>query len=304
MSDNENLTVVIVTYRTSEKVILDCLKSIDPNIKILIVENSKNFVHEKMVQSKFSNVKILCTGENLGYGKGNNFGIKSVETDYVLILNPDVICELDLFNNIIDVINNIHDFTIIGCQYAYDKTFMPAGYFDKRKNETFKKDFMDNKINSLHEVDWVTGCSMLINLKKFKDKEIFDKNFFLYFEEIDLCKSIINRGDKIYTSDKLKIHHLSFKSSIDKIENEKHNINKLREWHWMWSSFYFYKKNYGYFYAMIKMNGKLFKSLFKTLFYLITFQKELKDKYFYRFLGILNSMLFRPSSFRSIDNNN
>ena len=42
---------------------------------------------------------------------------------------------------------------------------------------------------SLIKVDWVTGCSMLINLKKFNNKNIFDKNYFLYFEELDLCNT-------------------------------------------------------------------------------------------------------------------
>ena len=47
-----------------------------------------------MKNIKQFNVKIFCTGENLGYGKGNNFGIKTSKTDYVLILNPDVIVTL------------------------------------------------------------------------------------------------------------------------------------------------------------------------------------------------------------------
>ena len=49
---------------------------------------------------------------------------------------------------------------------------------------------------------------MLINLEKFSNKEIFDKNFFLYFEEFDLCRSLIKKGEKIFTATKLKIHHL------------------------------------------------------------------------------------------------
>ena len=73
------------------------IRSIDKDVKVIIVENSENFLHEKMINSEFSNVEIFCTGENLGYGKGNNFGIKQAKSNYVLILNPDVICEKDLF---------------------------------------------------------------------------------------------------------------------------------------------------------------------------------------------------------------
>ena len=97
MQNLNDLTVLILTYRTPEKIILDCLKSLDKNIKILIVENSNDFTHKNIIKHEFPNVKIICTGDNLGYAEGNNFGLKHVKTDYVLILNPDVICEKIFF---------------------------------------------------------------------------------------------------------------------------------------------------------------------------------------------------------------
>tara|TARA_B100000902_G_scaffold343013_1_gene347431 strand:+ start:2528 stop:3427 length:900 start_codon:yes stop_codon:yes gene_type:complete len=298
----KNITVIIVTYNTPEKIILDCLKSIPLNIEVLIVENSKNLPYQEKITSQFSNTNVVCTGENLGYGGGNNFGIKSAKTDYVLILNPDVICDEKFFTNMSEAVEEAKDFTIIGCQYLYDKIFMPAGFFENEENNEFKKKFKNNEISSLAKVEWVTGCSMLINMKKFEQKEIFDKNFFLYFEEFDLCKSVVNKGENIYTSNKLKIHHLGFKSSIDSAK-DKTNISKLREWHWMWSTFYFYKKNYSYLYALKKVLGKFFKSFFKLVFYSIIFDKSEKQKYLYRFLGITNAMLNRPSSFRIYNRN-
>jgi|TARA_Y100000389_G_scaffold153388_1_gene153613 GT2 family glycosyltransferase len=294
----KNLTVVIVTYKTPEKIILDCLKSINTKLKVLIVENSENFKHKNQVSSQFNNVEILCTGKNLGYGSGNNYGIKAAKTDYVLILNPDVTCSEDFFYNIENIISKTQDFSIIGCQYLYDNVFMPAGFFDKKKNNEFVKKFKDNNIESLSAVEWVTGCSMLLNLKKFNTSNIFDQNFFLYFEEFDLCKSIIKNGNKIYTSDKLKIHHLGFKSSLGDNEIENLDAINLKNWHFMWSSFYFYRKNYSYVYALKKLLGKFLRSLFKMIFYSIIFKKNLKNKYLFRFLGLLNSIICRPSNFR------
>ena len=91
MKNLNDLTVVIVTYKTPEKIILDCLESINSNVKVFIIENSNKFDHEKKVLSNFTNTEIYCTGDNLGYGRGNNFGLKLVKTDYALILNPDVV---------------------------------------------------------------------------------------------------------------------------------------------------------------------------------------------------------------------
>tara|TARA_B100001057_G_scaffold254427_1_gene254669 strand:+ start:2350 stop:3255 length:906 start_codon:yes stop_codon:yes gene_type:complete len=301
MKNLNDLTVIIVTYRTPENIILDCLKSINSNIKVLVVENSENFIHEEFIKSKFSNVEIKCSGKNLGYGGGNNFGLNQIKTNYALILNPDVICEKNFFNNLSEIINENYDFTIIGCQYSNDKVFMPAGFFNEKKNNKFRDDFKNNNLDKLHKVEWVTGCSMLINLKKFNTKEIFDENFFLYFEEIDLCKSLIKEEGNVFTSRKLKIHHLGFKSSVSIDDAEKDDINHVREWHWMWSSFYFYKKNYSYIYAFYKMFGKLIKSILRLSLYSITLQKNKKDKYLFRFLGLINSILNRPSFFRKKD---
>ena len=299
MENLKNLTVIILTYNTPEKILLNCLRSIDKAVKIVIVENSKLFENTKLIIEKFPNTKIVCTGDNLGYGKGNNFGLKEVSTDYALILNPDVVCGSNFFSNLPSVINEAKDFSIIGCQYLEDKIFMPAGFFERKKNLKFAEEFKNNKINSLYEVEWVTGCSLLLNLREFENREIFDEKFFLYFEEFDLCKSLTKINKKVYTSNKLRIHHLGFQSSLS--ENYDENLKRIniKNWHYMWSSFYFYKKNYNFFYALFKLSGKFFKSFLKMIFYSIFLKKEKRDKYLYRFLGLLNSILGNPSNFRN-----
>ena len=298
MNSLNNLTVVIVTYLTQKKILLECLNSINTEVKIKIIENSENFEFKREILNKFSNVEITCTGKNLGYGNGNNFGLKLTQTDFALILNPDLVCDNNFFTNLNSILQKNRDFSIIGCQYIYDSVFMPAGFFNSKKNNIFKKKFQNNEIVPLEKVDWVTGCSMLINLKQFKNKEIFDKNFFLYFEEFDLCRSIIDKGNNVFTSSDLKIHHLGFQSSLGNDLENLEIANRMREWHWMWSSFYFYKKNYGLLKAFMKMSGKFFKSFFKLIFFSLTFQNIKKDKYLHRFLGILNAMIGNPSSFR------
>ena len=298
MKKINNLTVVIVTYLTEKKILLNCIQSIDKNIKIIIVENSKKFKNEKYFLQKFSNIKVVCTGLNLGYGKGNNFGLNKAKTDYALILNPDIICEVNFFNKVNKLVTKSNKFSIIGCQYSNKTEYLPAGFFNKKKHKNFQKNFFKNKKRTLTKVDWVTGCSMLINLKKYKNKNIFDKNFFLYFEEFDLCKSTNNNGGLVYSSSELKVHHLGFKGSLGASNLLKVEANRLRDWHWMWSYFYFYKKNNNYLYALLKVSGKFFKSFFKAIFYTVLFNKINRDKYLFRFLGLLYSILGLKSNYR------
>ena len=75
MKNLNNLTIIIVTYMTNKKILLDCLKSINKKVKIIIVENSSRLDSEKFFLKNFTNIDIKCTGSNLGYGKGNNFGL-------------------------------------------------------------------------------------------------------------------------------------------------------------------------------------------------------------------------------------
>ena len=298
MKNFNNLTVVIVTYKTNKKILINCLKSIDERISVKIVENSKKFKDKKLISKKFRNTQIVCTGKNLGYGSGNNFGLRLVTTDYALILNPDIECDKDFFINVRKIIKMKKNFTIIGTHSINDNIFMPAGFFNTNKNNLYRKNFFIKKQKPLTPVDWVVGCSMMVNLKKFKSKNIFDKNFFLYFEEIDLCKYVLQNKGKIFSSSMLKVHHLGFQSSLASNKKFVSEANNLRDWHWMWSSFYYYKKNYNYFYAVFKTFSKFIKSFFKILFYTICFDNKNRNKYLYRFLGLLNSMIGKKSYFR------
>jgi GT2 family glycosyltransferase len=292
------ITIIIVTYQTSKEILLRCLNSIDKKIKIIIIENSKKFKDQVIFLKKFRNLKIICTGSNLGYGKGNNLGLGKVKTKYALILNPDSLCEKNFFTNLKGNLKKIKDFHLIGCTYKNSKNSYPAGYFDNEQNKNFENNFRKNKLATLTKVDWIRGFSIILNMKKFKRNHIFDKNYFLYLEEIDLCKSIKKKSGNVYFAKNLKVNHLGFKGSVGASNYEKQNADNLRNWHYMWSSFYFYKKNYNYFFALKKMFGKFLRAFIKTIFFSLTFQKDKRNKYLYRFLGILHSMIGFKSHFR------
>ena len=95
----QNLSIVIVTFK-SENVIHDCIRSIDQNIPIIIVENSHDYKFKEEIEIKYKNVKCVLTKKNLGMGAANNKGITIADTDYVYILNPDTILEKDTLKNL------------------------------------------------------------------------------------------------------------------------------------------------------------------------------------------------------------
>ncbi len=108
----QNLSVIIVSYR-SEHVIENCINSIDSEIEIIVIDNSNNDELKKKIESKYQNVRCILSKENLGMGAGNNLGIKNVNKDFVLILNPDVTLESDSLKEIFAVSSEIDNFGII-----------------------------------------------------------------------------------------------------------------------------------------------------------------------------------------------
>ena len=295
MNNLDQLTSIIVTYRTNHDILLDCLNSIHKDVKILIVENSNDAGFQQKFESKFKNVSVILSGKNLGYGGGNNLGIKNSKTNFVFISNPDVIYEKNFFLEIDSYIENKIDFTIMGVSYRDDE-YLPYGSFNNKKNKALKE--LSYNENGLKEVDWITGCSVLINKNKFNLSYFFDDNIFLYFEEIDICRRVKMSGGKVLTSSKLFAKHLGHKGSAATDPDYFIESEMFRNWHWMWSAFYYHKKHYNYFYALVKISGKLVRSFFKMIIYTINYDKKKQTMYYARFLGIINSMMGRKSWYR------
>lgn len=289
------LTINILTYKTDKKILKNCIESIDKSISVNIIENS-NYFHDKIYFKKIrKKIKIFCSGRNYGYGKGHNYGFSKVNSRYVLICNPDVVFKKNYFKNIFKFLRKNKDFSIIGSQYTKNKMWKPAyGLFNQKEiNPIIKKDKF-----GLQKVNWVVGCTILFDLTKFSNKKIFDENFFMFYEETDLCKRVISKRGKVYSGSNLIINHLGEKSSFATKPEFKIDYIKLRNWHLMWSSFYFKKKHNGYYYSLISHLPSLIKDFLKMLVYLILLNKEKYVKHFYRFLGLFNSIIGNKSKFR------
>ena len=275
----KDITFVIVSFKSGH-IIEKCIQSINSNIKIIVVENSNNFLFKKYLENKFSNIEVIIAGHNLGYGKGNNLGISKVKTQYAFILNPDAILEKNCLNEFLKVIINLKDdFTILAPNLLnnYD-------YFSSQKN---------NLQNDILEVDYVKGFAILINLKKINFNKIFDENFFLFLEEIDLCKRIKNVGGKIFVVINSRIQHSGKQSSEHSL-----NIELCRNWHWMWSLFYYNHKHFGVIVAYKNTIIKFFSSIFKLFIALVIFNKINFLIHYYRLNGLINAFLKKPAWFR------
>ena len=234
----KDITIVITSFK-SDKIIRNCLNSIDKQSKVILVENSNDIEIKKNIEKEFNNVECFLTGANLGYGKANNIGLKKVTTKYALILNPDATLHSTTLENFLKIIKQIPEFAIMG-PYIQDKK-------NNNENNYLKNSSPISAIN-------VKGFAMFLNISEFEGIGFFDENFFFYFEEMDLCKRLIDNGKKIYLVPDIKINHEGGASHEKSIKNE---MELSRNWHWMWSTFNYHKKYKGFFVSFFIILPKL-----------------------------------------------
>ena len=286
----QNLSIVVVTYK-SENVIHECIKSIPSDIDILIVDNSNDNNFKQNVEKTYQNVQCILAPSNLGMGSANNLGLEKIKTDYAFIINPDVTMERNTIDEIINSINEIGSFGVIAPISAKVKY---PNYQVNQNQILYKEKLIPFKVNSVDGYAMVLNIKRLNQFQEFKDYKYFDENFFMYLENDDLCKRIKKVNEEIYIIPKSKINHLGGRAVDIKYE---YQIEMSRNWHWIWSKFYFNKKHHNFFTALTKGLPSFLSAIIKFLLYSFI-NKRKKDIYRHRILGFVNALIGKSSHFR------
>ena len=283
---SNNLTFIIVTFK-SRNVIFDCLNSLPKNFSKLIIENSSDQELKKEIEQNYVDTHVILS-TNIGMGAGNNIGILKSKTDFVYILNPDVKFNENTFKFLNNSITNLKDFAILSP--ISDNLNYPNYKVETRTN--ISSDELNKDLMPVSEID---GYSMIINKKYFSDKNYFDENFFMYLENVDLCLRAKKNNGKLFIAQKSKINHLGAKAVDEKFQEQ---IEYSRNWHWMWSKFYFNKKYKGILISLIIGLTSLLINSFKYFIYMLILNKIKKKTYLMRISGLWNSMIGKTSWYR------
>ncbi len=219
-----DISIVIVNYKSKEK-LCACLKSIsdsdlkDISYEIIVIENNSGDDLREL-KKNIIDFKLVESDRNLGMGGGNNLGIRISQGDFVLILNPDTILKEDSIKILLDYIKNNPDVYIVGpkllnidlslqlsCSYfprpwtpIFRRTFL-GRFFKEHLNWFLMKDFSHDIIK---EVDWLMGSCLMIRKEGF---EGFDERFFMYFEDIDVCRRAWKVDKKVVYNPKAEVIH-------------------------------------------------------------------------------------------------
>ena len=142
---------------------------------------------------------------------------------------------------------------------------------------------------------FVTGCALFFEVKLFNEVGFFDEKIFLYYEENDFYERCLKKERPIYLIESSKINHKG-NASVDEIYKDEIEIN--RNWHLMWSTYYFHRKHFGIIAAYKKIFPKLFSAIFNVFIFLLINKRDKRKIYYARLSGIVNSIIGKKSWFR------
>jgi GT2 family glycosyltransferase len=146
-----------------------------------------------------------------------------------------------------------------------------------------------NNIKNIEEMKFLSGSCMFFKKENFDFIGGFDEKFFLYFEESDFCLRS-HKIKKNYQVNDIKIAHNVGTSVSTNNAYEKKQLEKLYTWHFIWSKFYYYKKHYTYFLAILIFIPIMIRILFRIVLFVFIKDIEKKEKYIERWSGLFNSI--------------
>jgi hypothetical protein len=283
-------TLVIVTYKCP--IIKKCIKNLVKFFKIIIIENSSNIKFKNELEKFNKNITVILTGENLGYAKSANLGLKKVKSKFGLLINPDVLVNYKTIQKIELIAEEIKNFSILVPMFNgfYDYLYNNMDKVDNLESkDLIKKNILKKKIV---KIKFTPGFFMFFNMKILKKVNYFDENFFLYFEDADLCKKFSMLKKDLYLLSSLKIKHQYGASQFKELTNMLHIV---RNWHLYWSSYYYHKKHYGLKKSLILHFPKLIRFLLSALYFFVIRNNIEHSMYKSRFLGLFSSIISRSS---------
>lgn len=234
--------IIIVNYNGKhllEKNLQSVVDTDYENFEIVVVDNASVDGSIKYLRKNFPTIKIVESKENLGFGRGNNLGVKEYPNfDAYLFLNNDVSVPKDWLGKLVVTLQEKNDAGAVGPKILYskeklgndsriinsagiyvDKHFMPYDRFDKEED--------NSKFNVVEEVDAIMGGAFLIRRDVFEKTGGFNPKMFLYYEDIDLSLRIRDLGYKIYYNGNAEVYHDHMASS-KKLGMRKRNIMNMQ----------------------------------------------------------------------------
>lgn len=210
------ISIIIVNWNTRE-LLVDCIESIyasppEGKFDIWVVDNFSSDGSPAMIRDSYPDVKFIENDENVGFAKANNQALRKSQGDYVLLLNPDTVVKANAISELIHFLDNNPDAGIAGARLINpDGTLQISAFpFPTLVREFWRMFHLDSavclsiypmrkwNIDQAREVDTLLGACMLIRREAINQFGLFDEDYFIYSEEVDLCTRLKEAGWRLY----------------------------------------------------------------------------------------------------------
>lgn len=237
MSDSSqpDLSVIIVNWNTGD-LLRQCLESLRPQaatacFETLVVDNASKDGSGDMVQALFPEVQLIANAENLGFAAANNQAIRRARGRYLLLLNPDTIVMAGALQTMVGYLDQHLDVGALGCRLlnadgsvqtscshfptlsnvALDSLGLSRLFPRSRLLARYKMTYWGH--DEEREVDQPSGACLMIRRKAWEQVGPLDERFFMYYEEVDLCRRLRQQGWRIVFTPVAQVVHLGGQSS-------------------------------------------------------------------------------------------
>jgi GT2 family glycosyltransferase len=225
-----NISIIIINYNLAAEVkkCIDSLLDLKccTEFEIILIDNHSEeesiiTAIEKLKQNQKLDLTFIRTEKNIGFGNACNLAAKLAKGDLLFFLNPDTVIKKNIFDPVINYYKKNSADGIIGLNVS-DKQFLDfsAGYFPNLIFETLNLILLGRCCEALYvklysilsknkklKVHWVMGAAFFIPRTLFESLNGFDSDYFLYFEELDLCKRVIRSGFSVNYLSNVKVDH-------------------------------------------------------------------------------------------------
>ena len=232
---NPELSIIITSYR-NPAVLRLCLESLKKNVlcdnyEILVLDSSTEESMETMMREIFSDIRFFPHSDNLGFLGLVNEGINNAKGNYFLILNDDIVIKKNSVDLLLEYLRENPTVGILGpkllnfdgktqasCFRFYTPLVIllrrtPLGKLrlSKKKIEHFL--YKDKYLNKPLDVDWIMGSAMMTSRKSVEKVGLMDKNFFMYFEDVDWCRRFWENSLRVVYFPYAEMYHYHRKGS-------------------------------------------------------------------------------------------
>jgi GT2 family glycosyltransferase len=216
------LSIVIVSYN-ARRDLERCLETLvrdRPAVdhEIVVVDNASTDDTVDAVRKRWTGVRLIEAGGNLGFSKGNNLGIRQSFGELVLLLNGDTLVPAGAIDGLVGALDGRPDVAIVGPRLV-DQDGRPELSFGRMispLNELRQKLRARGNVDRLtsreREVDWVSGACLLVRRADAESVGLLDERYFMYTEDVDFCAAMRARGRKVLFTPKVQVVHLRGRS--------------------------------------------------------------------------------------------